>query len=214
MTVIGVVENTADTTLRDRVTDDGTLESKVYHLGHDVFMDLMVRVDDDPLAMVSPIENAVLEVDAELPLGAVASLEELARVSNSLPRFYAVMVGLFAAFSLLLTAVGVYGVVATAAGRRTREIGVRMALGATAGQVRRLLLGQALGPVAAGLALGGLGVVALTRIIGALLYGMDPADPLTVVGIVILLGTVTLLATYLPARRASRMDPTSALRTE
>lgn len=105
------------------VTDDGSLESKVFHLGHDVFMDL-VRVEGDPLQMAGPIEQVVLEVDAGLPLGAVASLDQPASASNAMPRFYALMVGLFAGFSLLLTAVGLYGVVATATGHRiTYEAG-------------------------------------------------------------------------------------------
>jgi ABC-type antimicrobial peptide transport system permease subunit len=196
------------------MTDDGRLDGKVFFLGHDVFMDLMVRVEGDPLMMAGPVEDAVLEVDAGLPLGAVASLGQLARESNAMPRFYALMVGLFAAFSLLMTAVGLYGVVTTAAARRTREIGIRMALGATTRQVRGLLISQIVGPVTVGLAFGAAGTVALTRVLGALLYGMNPVDPLTFAAVAGLLLSVVLLATYLPAHRASRLEPTPALRAE
>ena len=214
MTVIGVVEDTADTALRDRITDDGTLENKVYLLGQDVFMDLMVRTDADPLPLVEPVEDAILELDAGLPVGAVTTLNQLARESNALPRFYSLMLGLFASCSLLLTAVGLYGVVAATVSHRTREIGVRMALGASRRRIRRLVVRQAMGPVALGMAVGALGAVALTRVLGGFLYGLDPVDPITFVSVAALLAGVALAASYLPARSASRLDPMWALRHE
>lgn len=214
MTVIGVVEDTHDSNLRDRATDDGSLDSHVYHLGHFSYMDLMVRTRGAPMSMVEAVQNAVLELDPGLPLGAVSTLDEMASQSNALPRFYALMVGIFAAIAVLLAAVGLYGVVAFTVGQRTREIGLRKALGATGGQVSRMVVGHAMRSVALGVVIGAAWSLMLIPLVRRFLFGMDPIDPLTFVSVVALLFAVAVVASYLPTRRASRLHPMEALRFE
>ena len=214
MTVVGVVADTEDSSLRDRTGDDGSLGSHVYHLGQFPYMDLMVRTRDDPLGMVEPVENAILELDPTLPVGAVTTLEQMAREDTALPRFYALMVGIFAGVALLLAAVGLYGVVAYTVSQRTRELGLRMALGASQARIRSMVVRLTMGAVALGLTLGTVGAVALAPVLGRFLYGMDPVDPVTFVGVALVLAAVAMAASYLPARRASRMDPMWALRHE
>ncbi|HXV87300.1 MAG TPA: ABC transporter permease [Gemmatimonadales bacterium] len=214
MTVIGVVENSLDSDLRARAQDDGTRASQVYHLGHFPYMDLVVRTRGDPLRLVEPVENAVLELDPNLPVGAVTTLEQMARESNAVPRFYALTVGIFAGVALLIAAVGLYGVVSFSVSRRTQEIGLRKALGATGEHVAMMVAGQAMRAVALGAVIGTAGAVAVTRLIRSFLYGMDPADPVTFGAVAGLLVTVALAASWLPARRASRLDPMEALRYE
>ncbi|HWP36696.1 MAG TPA: FtsX-like permease family protein, partial [Gemmatimonadales bacterium] len=214
MTIIGVVENTQDANLSDRVRDDGRLANQVYHLGHFSYMDLMVRTRGDPLQLVEPVENAVLELDPNLPVGAVTTLEAMARESNAMPRFYAIAVGIFAGIALLIAAVGLYGVVSFSVSRRTQEIGLRKALGATGERVARMVAGQAMRAVALGALVGAAGAVAVTRLLRSFLYGMDPSDPVTFVAVAGILVAVALAASYLPARRAARLDPMEALRYE
>jgi len=129
-------------------------------------------------------------------------------------RLYGTMFTLFAGIALLLAAIGVYGVVAYAVAQRTREIGVRVALGADKGDVLRLVVGRGLGLTAAGVALGVLGAAGFTRVLRSQLYGVSPFDPLSFVLTTLLLVAVTLLASYVPARRAMKVDPMVALRHE
>jgi putative ABC transport system permease protein len=160
------------------------------------------------------LEQAVWSVDANLPLARAQTLAEIQDRSMAQTSFALVMLGIAASVALLLGVVGIYGVVAYAAGRRTREIGVRMALGARAGDVRTLFLRQGLALTATGIALG-IGVAAaLTRVMSAFLFGVDPIDPATYVTVSIILTATALLATYLPARRASRVNPIIALRAD
>jgi ABC-type antimicrobial peptide transport system permease subunit len=129
-------------------------------------------------------------------------------------RFQVEVLGLFALLALALCAVGIYGVVGYAVSRRTFEIGVRMALGADLADVRRMVVRDALRPVAAGLGVGVAGALALTRVLRAELFGIQPHDPATFMAVVLTLLVVALVAAYLPARRASRVDPVVALRAE
>ena len=129
-------------------------------------------------------------------------------------RFTLVVLGVFAALALLLTLVGLYGVLAYAVSRRRREIGIRMALGAQRGNVLRLVLREGLQLAALGIAAGLLGALAVVRFMGNLLYDIKPTDPVTFVAIPLLLGTVALLACWVPARRAVKVDPMEALRYE
>jgi predicted permease len=165
-------------------------------------------------ALQREIQQAVWSVNANLPLANPRSLEELRAESMAQTSFALTMLGIAAAVALLLGVVGIYGVIAYIAAQRTREIGVRIALGAQASDVRRLFLGHGLKLVAAGLVVGIAGALTLTRLMASLLFGVGPTDPLTYVAVSMLLGTVALVATWLPARRAARVDPVVALRTD
>jgi ABC-type antimicrobial peptide transport system permease subunit len=160
------------------------------------------------------LEQAVWSVNPNLPLATVQTLEEIQANSMAQTSFALVMLGIAASVALLIGVVGIYGVIAYAATQRTREIGIRMALGAQIGDVRNMFLRHGLSLIAAGIALGiGIAVV-LTRVMSAFLFGVGPMDPTTYAVVAGTLAAVALLATYLPARRAARVDPIVALRTD
>ena len=160
------------------------------------------------------LQQAVWSVNANLPVANPRSLAEIRAESMAQTSFALTMLGIAAAVALLLGVVGIYGVIAYIAAQRTREIGVRMALGAQASDVRRLFVGHGLKLVAIGLVLGVAAAMSLTRLMSTLLFGVGPMDPITYVAVSFVLGTVALVATYLPARRAARVDPVVALRTD
>jgi ABC-type antimicrobial peptide transport system permease subunit len=160
------------------------------------------------------LQQAVWSVNATLPVANPRSMAEIRAGSMAQTSFALTMLGIAAGVALLLGIVGIYGVIAYIAAQRTREIGVRMALGAQASDVRRLFLGHGLKLVAVGLVLGVAAALALTRLMSTLLFGVGPMDPVTYAVVSGVLGTVALIATYLPARRASRIDPIVALRTD
>jgi predicted permease len=160
------------------------------------------------------LEQAVWSVDRNLPLDKVQTLQDIQARSMAQTSFALVMLGIAASVALLIGVVGIYGVIAYAATQRTREIGVRMALGAQTGDVQKMFLRHGLSLAASGIALG-IGVaVVLTRVMSAFLFGVGPMDPLTYAAVSAALAAVALLATYLPARRASRVDPSVALRAD
>jgi putative ABC transport system permease protein len=153
-------------------------------------------------------------MDPETPLYDVHAMEDLLALDLGRARFQAILLGLFAGIALLLTAVGLYGVIAYSVAQRTHEIGVRMALGASRSGVLSMVLGRGLQLTGAGLVIGVAGALALARIIAALLYEIPPRDPATYVVVCVTLSLVALLASYLPALRAARVQPTVALRFE
>ena len=156
----------------------------------------------------------VHELDAELPVARVATLEEIVARSISQPRFYVLLLGAFAATALFLAALGLFGVMSYAVAQRTRELAVRLALGARQQELRRMVLREALGFGALGLALGLAGALVLSRTLEKLLFSVSPNDPATLAAVAVLLLLTTLLAGYLPARRATRIDPVVALRAD
>jgi putative ABC transport system permease protein len=141
-------------------------------------------------------------------------MEELVTGSRGTARAMSLLVAVFAAVAVGLAGVGLYGVMAFAVSERTREIGIRMALGAAGGRVLRLVVGRALALTALAIVLGAMGAAALARLLGALLYGVGPADPVSFLAAAAALATVGALAAYLPARRAARIDPVRALGDE
>ncbi len=160
------------------------------------------------------LERAVWSVNPNLPLASVRTLDEIQAGSMAQTSFALVMLTIAATVALFLGTVGIYGVIAYVAMQRTREIGIRMALGAQTGDVRRLFLRHGLLLTGAGIVLGTAAALGLTRVMSTLLYGVSPMDPVTYAAVAASLATVALLATYLPARRASRVDPVIALRAD
>ncbi|NTX08569.1 ABC transporter permease [Myxococcus sp. CA040A] len=175
-------------------------------------MTVVVRTKADPLSLVGRVREEVRALDAQLPLGNVRPLEALVGEALSQPRFYMLVTAGFAVLALLLAAVGLSGVIAHAVSHRTREFGIRMALGARGGELLRLVLGQYLRLTLVGLGIG-LGLAfAASRMMTGLVYGVAPTEPLTYASVSVLLGVVALVASYVPARRATRVDPIIALR--
>jgi putative ABC transport system permease protein len=175
---------------------------------------LVVRTIGDPTALALAIRSEISSLDKDVTASEIQSMDQVVAASTAQPRFYFFLLATFAAVALVLAAVGIYGVMSYSVSRRTHEIGIRMALGAKESTVLKLVTGQgavlALVGVAAGLA----GAVLLTRLMSTFLYAVHPRDPLTFATVAILLALVALLASYIPARRASKVDPLVALRHE
>jgi putative ABC transport system permease protein len=177
-------------------------------------MTVLLRTANPPLTVLSSVRDALKQVDPELPLAGVATMDSLLSNSLSRARFTMRLLAIFAAIALILAAVGIYGVIAFNVTQRTREIGIRAALGARPRDVLHMILGEGVRLTLAGLLLGILGALAATRLLAGLLFNTRPSDPLTFAGVAVLLVIVALAACYLPARRATRVDPLTALRYE
>jgi putative ABC transport system permease protein len=159
-------------------------------------------------------ERVVHGLDPQLPLARVATLDEVLARSVSEPRFYALLLGSFAGIALFLAALGLFGVMAYAVAQRTRELAVRIALGARREELLRMVLGEALLLGAVGVAAGLAGALLLSRVIASMLFALSPRDPATLGEVAVLLLATALVASYVPARRATRVDPVIALRSE
>ncbi|HET9274958.1 MAG TPA: FtsX-like permease family protein, partial [Gemmatimonadales bacterium] len=173
---------------------------------------ILVRSDGDPAALAQPLRRAIREIDAGVPLFGIEPLARTLSNSTAQRRFTTLVLGVFAAVALLLAIVGVHGVLSYTVAQRTREIGIRMALGAERHHVRSLVLRQGVRLAAVGLGLGALGALALSQLLRTLLFGVGRADPVTFAGVAVILGGVALLASWLPARRAYRTDPALVLK--
>ncbi|HEV2388307.1 MAG TPA: ABC transporter permease [Candidatus Acidoferrales bacterium] len=177
-------------------------------------MNLVVRSAADPASLTSAIRGAIAGVDRNLPIFDVETMNQFMQDSFSTRRFTLILLGLFSALALALAAVGIYGVVSYAAALRTHEIGIRMALGAAPAGVLRLVVGQGARLAAVGVAAGLAGALGLTRLLKSLLFGISASDPATFAAAAALLALVVLAASYVPARRAAKVDPLVALRHE
>lgn len=175
---------------------------------------VMLRTSGDPTALTPAVRAAIQEIDPDLPVGEVLSLRAAIERNHWFLRVFGTLFFSFAAIALLMASVGLYAVVAHNTARRTREIGIRMALGATAGRVVRLMLARGLGQLALGLAFGFGGAFAVTRLMGSVIGLVSPTDPVVFGGVAVLLSAIGLFACWLPARRAALVAPTEALRTE
>ncbi|HEY6402534.1 MAG TPA: FtsX-like permease family protein, partial [Blastocatellia bacterium] len=212
-TIIGVVNDIRYTGL------DGEIEQAVYLSYRQLprsGMALVLRGAVEPSSLAPALRNAVREIDPALPVYDVMTMNQRLSNSNSVAesRFNMLLLGGFAALALLLAGVGVYGVISYVVSQRTREIGIRMALGAQSADVVRLFIKQGMAMVTLGVALGLLGAFALTRVMTGLLFDVSANDPLTFACAALFLSLVALAACYLPARRAARIDPLASLRRE
>jgi putative ABC transport system permease protein len=178
------------------------------------FMTLVVKTECDPLELVGAVRSQVLAVDGNLPVYKVMSLKQIVSESVAQPRFSMVILSVFSLLALALATIGIYGVMSYAVSQRTHEIGIRMAMGARARDVVGMVLKQGMGLTLAGIGLGLAAAWGLTRLLSGFLYGVTATDPLTYFGVSLVLAVVALVAAYLPARRATRVEPLSALRYE
>ena len=175
-------------------------------------MAMVVKTDRDPHSLVNAVQNEVQALDKEVPVFRVKTMNEYISATVAAPRFNATLLVIFAAVALVLAAVGIYGVMSYTVAQRTREIGIRMALGARAGDVLRLIVAQGFKLVLLGLGVGLAAAFALTKVISSLLFGVTTKDPSTFGAVALLLALVALLACYIPARQAMKLDPLNALR--
>jgi Acidobacterial duplicated orphan permease len=178
------------------------------------FMFMAIRTSAEPSGLIPAIRREIWSEDKDLPLANISTLEQLLSKTIAQRRFNLLLLGLFSGLALVLAVVGIYGVVSYAVTQRTHEIGLRLALGAQPGDVRKLVIRQGMIPVVAGIAIGLSGALALTRLMKSLLFGVSATDPLTFVGLSLLLVVVALVACWIPARRATKVDPLLALRYE
>jgi len=178
------------------------------------WMNVVVRSSVAPAALTESIKREVGRVDKDVPVTRVRAMNDLVQGSFADRHFTLALLGAFAVVAVVLAGVGIYGVMAYAVSRRTREIGLRMALGARAQDVMRLVLGQTMGVTLLGIAVGLGGALALRRIVASMLFGVGPGDPATLLLVALMLALVALAAGFVPARRAARVDPSIALRAE
>ena len=209
--IVGIVAGIKDRNLMD------SPRPVIYHPALQAprpFMNLAVRTSGDPLALVSAIQQRVRELDRNLPVYKIATMEQNLSDSLMRRRFSMLLLAVLAGFALSLAAVGVYGVISYSVNQRVREIGIRMALGAEAGSVQSLILRQGMRPVLAGIALGLLASLLALRALASLLYGVTATDPPTFLAVAATLLAISAGASAIPARRAARVDPMAALRHE
>jgi len=177
-------------------------------------MTFVLRTESDPHTLAGAVRNVIQQMDKNQPVMDVATMDDVIATSIAPRRFNAMLLSIFALLALILAAVGIYGVVAYSCSQLTHEFGIRMALGAERRQVLRIVLAASARTALGGAALGLLAAVGLTRLMSSMLYGISAHDPLTLAGVTFLLFLVALVGAYVPARRATRVDPLVALRCE
>jgi len=209
--IVGVTADVRSLELREEATPEFYLSAL-----QDTFagMSVVVRTAVEPASLAPEVRRLVAEVDKSAPVSEVKTMEHIVHESVTQPRFNLFLLGLFGGIALLLSAAGIYGVTAYSVTQRTHEFGIRMALGAQVGDVLRMILGQGMLLIVAGIVVGLVASFALTRLMKSLLFGVSATDPLTFVAITVLLTLVALFACYIPARRATKVDPLVALRYE
>jgi putative ABC transport system permease protein len=207
--IIGIVGD-----IRHRALETAPFAAMYMPNNRSPFMNLVVRTKGDPANLVGPVRNEVRTIDPDQPVAAVRTMKEWMDTAVAGPRYRTALLALFALVALVLASTGIYGVMSYSVSQRTHEIGVRMALGARRSDVLRLVVRQGMSLVLIGVGLGVIGAIALTRVMSSLLFGVTAKDPITFVGVALLLTFVAFVACYLPARRATKVDPLVALRYE
>jgi putative ABC transport system permease protein len=183
-------------------------------IGYPNAMSYFVRTASDPLSLLPSVKAKIREVNSDQAFSSVATIDQLVAQSLNQRRFNLLLLASFAALALVLAGVGLYGLISFMTAQRTYEIGIRMAFGADASDVLKLIIGQGMALTLAGIAIGFAASLALNRLMQKLLFGIGPTDPITFVVIALVLCAVPLLACYIPARRATRVDPMVALHYE
>jgi predicted permease len=210
--IVGVVGNVKHLALKNEDSPEMYLPQTQIPFN---IMSLVVRTStSDPAALTTAIRKELAAMDSSIPLTSIRVFDEYISRSLARPRFNALLLSIFAGIALVLTGIGIYGVMAYSVAQRTSEIGIRIALGAAQSSIFRLIVGQAMTLVAVSVVIGLVGALAATRLLNSLLYGVGASDPFTFVAIVLLVSIVAFLAAWLPARRAARVDPVVALRAE
>ena len=209
--IVGVVGNVRSTELSEQPGPELYFSSL-----QDTFpaMSLVVRSSVDPESLAGPLRKVVADIDKSVPVSNVQTMEHIVSTSVTQPRFNLFLLGLFGVLALLLSAAGIYGVTAYTVTQRTHELGIRLALGAQVGDVLRMILGQGMAVIMIGVGLGLAAAFALLRLLKSLLFEVSTTDPLTLLAITVTLIIVALVACYVPARRATKVDPLEALRYE
>jgi putative ABC transport system permease protein len=177
-------------------------------------MSVVVRSNGNPASLASAVTNVIHEIDRDVPVRDVLTMDELVTTSLSQPRFNLLLMGAFAVLAVLLAAIGIYSVLSYSVRRRVQEIGIRLALGARLSDVLRMIVMEGMKPTLLGVTLGIVGALALARVMSTLVYGVKPTDPITFLAVAVLLALVALFATIVPAYRAAKVDPMVALRYE
>jgi predicted permease len=220
LTIIGVVKDAKQRSLTDNANSEFYLpwrQTSAYLEqtgGHVAYMTLVIRTATNPLALIDGVQRAVWSLNRSAPVSGITTLEEVMANAVWRERFNLILIAIFAWLALLLASVGIYGVMAYSVGQRTQELGIRLALGAQKRDLLGLVLGQGMRLALLGAMIGLAGALALSRFLQSLLFGVSPIDGVTFVGAPVVLAFVALLACWLPARRATRIDPISALRHE
>jgi putative ABC transport system permease protein len=177
-------------------------------------MTITVKTATSPLTLASPVKAALARIDPEQPVSRIRTMDDVLSESIGGRSFPMLLLTLFAGVAFALAAIGVYGVVSYLVSQRTREMGIRVALGARKRELVMLVVGRALGPIVSGLVMGAVGAMLSAGILSTLLYGVSPSDPSVIAGIIAALGTTAIVASWIPARRAASVDPLVALREE
>jgi putative ABC transport system permease protein len=217
LTIIGIATDAAEADWAARAVPEiylPTFQNRNYLSDRGAYITLVARTAGDPAALTSVVKNVVWSFDSNLPISEIVTMDGVIAEANAEPRFEMLLLSVFAAVALVLAAVGIYGVMSYSVSRRTHEIGIRMSLGGTRTQVLWMVVRQGMWLALAGSAAGIGGALALAQLMTGVLYGVRPTDPLTFAAVAIGLAAVALVATYIPARRATRIDPMSALRYE
>jgi putative ABC transport system permease protein len=175
---------------------------------------LVVRTNIEPMSLAAPVRNAIWSVDKDQTVADIDTMDHIVAGAVARQRFSMLLLGLFAGLALLLASIGIYGVMSYSVAQRTREIGIRIALGARRADVLQMTVKQALKLVSIGMLIGLVAAFLLTRVMATLLYGISATDPITFIGISVVLLTVAILASYVPALRATKVDPITALRAQ
>jgi putative ABC transport system permease protein len=209
--IVGMIRDVKQATLKEA-------PAPALYLPHATFpesdMSFIVRSGADVATLAAEIRKRIAEIDPDMPVYQMQTMTEAISGSVAQPRFYMGLLTGFASLALLLAALGIYGVISYGVSQRARELGIRIALGATNENILTLILGQGLLMVGFGLAIGIAGAVGLTRLLTSMLFGVSPTDTATLVVVPVTLAATAMLASYLPARRAARVDPVTAMRSE